>query len=141
MQSGQELSYLDTIQFKTVKALISSIQMCRLLTPLLHGCRLLWFSSVPAFVCYFFILDCDLNIYYYRILKYLTYFTFTTLLPLLFGPVYSDSRCLISFYYYCFIEIPVVNANSVDPDQKQHSAMSNLGLHCFPFWVLHTKIC
>ena len=25
--------------------------------------------------------------------------------------------CLISFYYYFFIEIPVINASSVDPDQ------------------------
>ena len=30
----------------------------------------------------------------------------------------------------CFIEIPVVNLNSVDPDQMLHSATSDLGLHC-----------
>ena len=45
---------------------------------------------------------------------------------------------LVSFYYYyiCFIEIPVINANSVDPDQMPHSAASELGLHCLPntFW-------
>ena len=31
----------------------------------------------------------------------------------------------------CFIEIPVVNANSVDFDQSLRSATSDLGLHCF----------
>ena len=31
-----------------------------------------------------------------------------------------------------FIEIPVFNANSVDPDQMLCSAMSDLGLHCLP---------
>ena len=29
----------------------------------------------------------------------------------------------------CFIDIPVLNANSVDPDQMQCSATSDLGLH------------
>ena len=29
----------------------------------------------------------------------------------------------------CFIEIPVFNANDVDPDQMTHLAASNLGLH------------
>ena len=29
-----------------------------------------------------------------------------------------------------FIEIPVVNANSVDPDQTPRAAASDLGLHC-----------
>ena len=29
-------------------------------------------------------------------------------------------------------EIPVFNANSVDPDQTLHSAASDLGLHCLP---------
>ena len=28
--------------------------------------------------------------------------------------------------------MPVVNANSVDPDQTPHSATSDLGLHCLP---------
>ena len=32
----------------------------------------------------------------------------------------------------CFIEIPIFNANSVDPDQTLHSAASDLGLHCLP---------
>ena len=29
------------------------------------------------------------------------------------------------------IEIPVLNANSVDPDQTPHSEASDLGLHCW----------
>ena len=28
--------------------------------------------------------------------------------------------------------MPVVNANSVDPDQMPHSVASDLGLHCLP---------
>ena len=32
----------------------------------------------------------------------------------------------------CFTEIPVINANSVNPDQMLHSAASNLGLRCMP---------
>ena len=34
------------------------------------------------------------------------------------------------------IEIPVVNANSVDPDQMLHSVVSALGLHCLPITLL-----
>ena len=30
----------------------------------------------------------------------------------------------------CFSENPILNANSVDPDQMPHSAASDLGLHC-----------
>ena len=32
----------------------------------------------------------------------------------------------------CFIVIPVLNANSIDPDLMPHSATSDLGLHCLP---------
>ena len=32
----------------------------------------------------------------------------------------------------CFIEIPVLHANSVDPDQTPHSVASDLGLHRLP---------
>ena len=35
---------------------------------------------------------------------------------------------LLSF----IIEIPVFNANSVEPDQTPHSVVSDLGLHCLP---------
>ena len=28
--------------------------------------------------------------------------------------------------------MPVINANSVDPDQMPHSAASDLGLYCLP---------
>ena len=47
--------------------------------------------------------------------------------------LFPIAECLVSFYYYyLLIGIPVVNANSVDPDQIPHSAASNLGLHCLP---------
>ena len=42
----------------------------------------------------------------------------------------------VFFYRYillpCFIEVPFLNANSVDPDQMQYSVVSDLGLHCLP---------
>ena len=40
--------------------------------------------------------------------------------------------CLVSFLSQCFIYIPVLNANSVDPDQTPHSVASDLGLQCMP---------
>ena len=36
------------------------------------------------------------------------------------------------FYYNCFAEISLYNANSVDPDQMLHSVLSDLGLFCLP---------
>ena len=36
------------------------------------------------------------------------------------------------FIIAIFIGKPVINANSVDPDQTLHSAASDLGLHCLP---------
>ena len=36
----------------------------------------------------------------------------------------------------CFVEISILNANSVDPDQMPHSAASDLGLHCLPMSLL-----
>ena len=47
----------------------------------------------------------------------------------------SRRGCLGSFYYCllpCFIENPLINANSVDPDQTPRSAASDLGLRCLP---------
>ena len=35
-----------------------------------------------------------------------------------------------------FTEIPVLNTNSVDPDQMPHFAASDLGLHCLPMSLL-----
>ena len=35
-----------------------------------------------------------------------------------------------------FTEIPVINANGVDPDQTPHSVASDLGLHCLPMSLL-----
>ena len=40
-----------------------------------------------------------------------------------------SGQCLLLL---CFIEIPVLNANSVDPDQTAHSAASDLSPHCLP---------
>ena len=40
------------------------------------------------------------------------------------------------FLLPCFIEIPVVNANSVDPDQTPQNAASDLGLHCLQMSLL-----
>ena len=36
----------------------------------------------------------------------------------------------------CFIEIPVFNADGVDPDQTPRSVASNLGLHCLQMSLL-----
>ena len=42
---------------------------------------------------------------------------------------------IVFFIIPCFIEIPVRNTNSVDPDQMPRSAASDLGLHCrCPFY-------
>ena len=40
------------------------------------------------------------------------------------------------FLLLCFIEIPVFNANSVDPDQMLSSAASDMGLHSLPIALL-----
>ena len=40
-----------------------------------------------------------------------------------------SGKCLLLPW---FTEIPVLNANSVDPDQTPGSAASDLGLHCLP---------
>ena len=52
----------------------------------------------------------------------------------LFGPVHFQFKgYLVSFLLLpCFMEIPIINANSVEPDQMPHSAASDLGLHCLP---------
>ena len=36
------------------------------------------------------------------------------------------------FFFMFLLEITVVNANNVDPDQTPRSAASDLGLHCLP---------
>ena len=48
---------------------------------------------------------------------------------------------LVSFLLLlCFIEIPVINANGVDPDQMLHSAASYLGLHCLTVTLFEVSI-
>ena len=39
----------------------------------------------------------------------------------------------LRFIVITFTELPVCNANSVDPDQTPRSVASDLGLHCLPF--------
>ena len=57
------------------------------------------------------------------ILKFLPIYAKWTLLPLLFGPVHFQYKgsLFIFYFYHIFIEISVLNANSVDPDQRLHS--------------------
>ena len=43
---------------------------------------------------------------------------------------------LVFSLFLCFIEIPVFNVNSVDPDQTPQNAASDLGLHCLPVTLL-----
>ena len=40
------------------------------------------------------------------------------------------------FIMTCFVGISELNANSIDLDQKPHSVMSDLGLHCLPMSLL-----
>ena len=40
------------------------------------------------------------------------------------------------FIITMFIEIHILYANSVNPDQTPHSAASDLGLHCVPVFLL-----
>ena len=47
--------------------------------------------------------------------------------------LFPIAGCLIKFCYYCFIEIPVLDANNVDPDQTPRS---DVDLHCLPMTLL-----
>ena len=50
---------------------------------------------------------------------------------------FQFKRCLVKFLLYiCFIEIPVLHANTVDPDQRPRSMASDPGLHCLPISLL-----
>ena len=68
----------------------------------------------------------------------------------LFGQVYFQIKgSLVVFLEIPYlIEIPVLNANSADPDQMLLSAVSYLGLHCLSMsllwdsrlkWIKYTK--
>ena len=49
----------------------------------------------------------------------------------------SNIRCVwLVFIIPWVTEIPVFNANSVDPDQTPQNAASDLGLHCLPMSLL-----
>ena len=56
----------------------------------------------------------------------------------LFGPFHFPIEVVSGYFLLLqyYIEIPVLNANSVDPDQTPHSATSDLGLHCLPMSLL-----
>ena len=47
-------------------------------------------------------------------------------------PISIIRNVWLVFLSLFFIYIPVLNANSVDPDQTPRSAASDLGLHCLP---------
>ena len=50
---------------------------------------------------------------------------------------FSNSRVSgLVFIITIFIEIPVVNANGVDPDQMLHTVASDLGWQCLPVSLL-----
>ena len=54
----------------------------------------------------------------------------------------SISKSWVSGYFLllqCFIEIPVLNANSVDTDQMPLFAASDLGLHYLPITFLEVS--
>ena len=44
--------------------------------------------------------------------------------------------CLVFLLLLCFIESPVFNANSIDPDQTLCSVASDQGLNCLPMSLL-----
>ena len=50
--------------------------------------------------------------------------------------IFNSRRLDSSYYLLCFIEILVLNANIVDPDQMPHSAASDLGPHYLPITFL-----
>ena len=55
-------------------------------------------------------------------------------LTLMFGPLKKKEGFLLS-HVPCFIEIPVFNANRVNPDQTPRSLTSDLSLHCLPVFL------
>ena len=59
------------------------------------------------------------------------------MLPQLFEQVHFQLK--VSDYFVilpCLKQIPVFNANSVDPDQTPHSAASDPGLYCLALSIL-----
>ena len=60
-----------------------------------------------------------------------------TLLLRHFGLVHFwFKECLVILALSCFIESSVFSANSVDPDQKPRSVVSDLDLYCLPTSLL-----
>ena len=52
------------------------------------------------------------------------------------GPFPVEGMCGLFLFLPCFIEIPVLNANSVDIAQTPRSVASYPGLHCLPISLL-----
>ena len=52
------------------------------------------------------------------------------------GSFQYKAYLVICFKLPCSIAIPDLNENSVDPDQRQLSKASDLGLHCLPMSLL-----
>ena len=74
---------------------------------------------------------CDVN--YIMGLKFSFCFLLLQLLDL-------SSFNSLFFFLLCFIEIPVFNANKVDPYQTIYSAASHVDLHCLPITLLGVPI-
>ena len=75
--------------------------------------------------------------YYYFFFIYFVFVLFYFLL--LFFYFYLIFYLFIYFFFLllpCFAEIPVLDTNSVDPDQKPRSVASDLGLHCLQMSLL-----
>ena len=49
--------------------------------------------------------------------------------------LFPIAGCMV-IIFILFIEISALNANSIDPDQMSHSAVSDLGLHCLLVMLL-----
>ena len=47
----------------------------------------------------------------------------------------NNRMCGLFLLLLCYIEFPLLHANSLDPDQMPYSVASDQGLHCqLPFW-------
>ena len=55
---------------------------------------------------------------------------------ILYRSIASRRGVWVVFIIMVFVDIPVVNVNSVDSDQTLRSVASDLGLHCLPMPLL-----
>ena len=66
----------------------------------------------------------------------LTHLLRWTLIQLFWSSLFPIAGYLVAFIITIFIEVPVFNANSIDPDQMSCSVASDLDLHLLPFTLL-----